>query len=81
MQGTVCTGELGLFPKGGDLQVEAGDELSPPVTRGAQMVRLMKTGMAILERTQQPGIRRTAQTLVDQLYPVIEPVNNGLADH
>ena len=55
----------------GELLVEAGDGLSPPVMRRAQMVRLMKTGMAILERTQQSGIRRMAQTLVDQLIDLM----------
>ena len=50
-----------------ELLVEAGDELSPPVMKRAQMVRLMKTALAILKRTQQSTIQRMAQTLVDQL--------------
>ena len=35
------------------------------------MLRLMKTGAAILERSQQPGIRCMAQTLVDQLIELM----------
>ena len=50
-----------------ELLVEAGDELSTPIMRRAQMVRLMKTALAILKRTQQSTIQRMAQTLVDQL--------------
>lgn len=55
----------------GELLVEANDGLSPPVLRRAQLLRVMKTGMAILERAQQAGIRRMAQTLVDQLVDLM----------
>jgi len=55
----------------GELLVEARDGLSPAVMKRAQMVRLMKTGMAILERTQQPDIRRMAQMLVEQLIELM----------
>jgi len=54
-----------------ELLVEAGDELSPPIMKRAQMVRLMKTALAILRRTQQPTIQRMAQTLVDQLVELM----------
>ena len=50
-----------------ELLVESGESLSAPVLRRAQMVRLMKTAGAILERAQQLPIRRMAQTLIDQL--------------
>jgi transcriptional regulator with XRE-family HTH domain len=54
-----------------ELLVEAGDELSLPIMKRAQMVRLMKTALAILERAQQSTIQRMAQTLVDQLIELM----------
>ena len=54
-----------------ELLVEAGDDLSPPILKRAQLVRLMKTVAAILQRTQQAGVRRMAQTLVDQLIELM----------
>ena len=50
-----------------ELLVESEEPLSAPVLKRAKMVRLMKTAGAILERAQQPSIRRMAQMLVDQL--------------
>ena len=55
----------------GELLVETNDPLSVPVMRRAQLVRLMKTATAILQRSQQPGIRRMAQVLVNQLVEVM----------
>lgn len=55
----------------GELLVESDDPLSAPVLRRAQMVRLMKTATAILERSQQVSIRRMAQVLVDQLVELM----------
>ena len=54
-----------------ELLVDSEEPLSAPVMRRAQMVRLMKTAGAILERAQQPSIRRMAQMLVDQLCEVM----------
>ncbi len=54
-----------------DLLVETEEPLSTPVMRRAQMVRLMKTAAAILERTQQVSIRRMAQMLVEQLVEIM----------
>ena len=54
-----------------ELLVEAEEPLSAPVMRRAQMVRLMKTAAAILERSQQVSIRRMAQMLVEQLVEVM----------
>jgi transcriptional regulator with XRE-family HTH domain len=54
-----------------ELLVESEEPLSSPVMRRAQMVRLMKTAGAILERAQQSSIRRMAQMLVDQLCEVM----------
>jgi hypothetical protein len=54
-----------------ELLVDTDDPLSAPVLKRAKMVRLMKTVMAILERTRQPGIRRMAQMLVEQLTDIM----------
>jgi transcriptional regulator with XRE-family HTH domain len=54
-----------------ELLVESGESLSSPVLRRAQMVRLMKTTRAILERAQQLPVRRMAQMLIDQLCEIM----------
>jgi transcriptional regulator with XRE-family HTH domain len=54
-----------------ELLIECEEPLSTPVLKRAQMVRLMKTAGAILERASQPSIRRMAQMLVDQLCEVM----------
>jgi transcriptional regulator with XRE-family HTH domain len=54
-----------------DLLVESQEPLSAPVLRRAQMVRLMKTASAILQRSQQLSVRRMAQVLVDQLVEIM----------
>ncbi len=51
----------------GELLVEAGDPLSQPILRRAQLVRVMKTALAIMESTDQTPTQRMAQTLVNQL--------------
>lgn len=51
----------------GELLVESDKPLSAAVLRRAQMIRLMKTARAILERAKQTSIRRMAQMLIDQL--------------
>jgi len=54
-----------------ELLVDTDDPLSPPVMKRAQMVRIMKTAVAILERSHQVGIRRMAQMLVEQLIEIM----------
>jgi transcriptional regulator with XRE-family HTH domain len=54
-----------------DLLVDSEEPLSAPVLRRAQMVRLMKTASAILQRSQQLSIRRMAQVLVEQLIEMM----------
>jgi len=54
-----------------ELLVDTDEGLSPPVLKRAQMVRLMKTVTAILERTEQPAIRRMAQMMADQLIEIM----------
>jgi transcriptional regulator with XRE-family HTH domain len=61
-----------------ELLVESNESLSAPVLKRAQMVRLMKTAVAILERSRQAGIKRMAQVLVNQLIelmPELKEVN------
>jgi hypothetical protein len=54
-----------------ELLLDNDAPLSTPVLKRAQMVRLMKTIMAILERSQQASIRRMAQMLVEQMVDVM----------
>ena len=55
----------------GELLVEADDPLSSPVMKRAQLLRLMKSAMAILQRSKQPPIRRMAQVMVSQLIEIM----------
>lgn len=59
-----------------ELLVDSEDPLSAPVMRRAQFVRLMKTAAAILERSQQPAIKRMAQMLVEQLCDIMPELKN-----
>ncbi len=54
-----------------ELLVEAGDDLASPILKRAQLVRMMKTALAILEATGEEPIRRMAQTLANQLIEVM----------
>jgi len=54
-----------------ELLVECDDPLSTPVLKRAQLVRVMKTALAIIEEARQPSIRRMAQTMIDQLTEVM----------
>jgi transcriptional regulator with XRE-family HTH domain len=54
-----------------ELLVEADDALSAPVLERAQLVRLMKSALAIKENAKQESIRRMAQTLIDQLLEIM----------
>lgn len=50
-----------------ELLAESEEPLSAPVMRRAQLLRIMKTVVTILQRARQASIRRMAQTLADQL--------------
>jgi transcriptional regulator with XRE-family HTH domain len=54
-----------------ELLVEADEPLSTPVMKRAQLVKLMKTAMAIKERSGQPAIQRMAELLVNQLTEIM----------
>jgi transcriptional regulator with XRE-family HTH domain len=65
----------------GELLVDNEDPLSPPVMKRARMVRLMKTVLSILERSNQPGIRRMAENLVSQLVELMPELKGVTAWH
>ena len=54
-----------------ELLAETGAELSPPVLKRSQMLRLMKTALSIIEQAKQLGIRRMGQNLVDQILEIM----------
>ena len=54
-----------------ELLVEAGDALTTPVLERSQLVRLMKTVLAICEQARQESIRRMAQTMANQLIEIM----------
>ncbi len=54
-----------------ELLIDTDDPLSAPVLKRAQLVRVMKTALAIHEATKQAPIRRMAETLIDQLREIM----------
>lgn len=64
-----------------ELLVEAGDALTPPVLERSQLVRLMKTALAISEQTKQESVRRMVQTIVGQLVEIMPELANVSAWH
>lgn len=54
-----------------ELLVEPNDSLATPVLKRSQLVRLMKTVLAILEHSRQESIRRMAQTMIAQLTEIM----------
>lgn len=47
------------------------DSLSLPLLQRAQMVQMTKTAVTILERAEQPSIRRLARTLIEQMAEIM----------
>ena len=54
-----------------ELVEETDVPLSRPVMERARMIRLMKTAAAIHERSEEEGIQRMAQMLVEQLVEIM----------
>ena len=54
-----------------ELLVGVEEPLSSPVKKRAELLRIMKTVVTILERTGETPIRRMAQTLVEQLIELM----------
>jgi transcriptional regulator with XRE-family HTH domain len=59
-----------------ELLVEAGDALVSPVLERSQLVRLMKTVLAVQQQAKQESIRRMAQTMCDQLIEIMPELAN-----
>jgi len=54
-----------------ELLVEPDDALASPVLKRSQLVRLMKTVMAISEQAKQESVRRMVQTMIGQLVEIM----------
>jgi transcriptional regulator with XRE-family HTH domain len=64
-----------------ELLVESEDALSQPLMQRAQLVRLMKTTLALLEQANQEAVQLMAQTLVDQLVEIMPELSGVSAWH
>jgi transcriptional regulator with XRE-family HTH domain len=64
-----------------ELLVEADESLVPPVLQRSQLLRVMKTVLAIHEQAKQQSIRRMAQTLRDQLVEIMPELEDVSAWH
>lgn len=63
-----------------DLLVESV-ELSPPVLQRARLLKLMKTVAAIHEETENTGVRRLAEMMMDQLVELMPELKGVSAWH
>lgn len=54
-----------------ELLIESDDSLSAPILRRAQLVRFMKTTLAIQEVSTEESVRRMAQTMIEQLGEIM----------
>jgi transcriptional regulator with XRE-family HTH domain len=59
-----------------ELLVESGDTLASPVLARSQLVRLMKTVLAVREQTKQESVRRMAQTMIEQLTEIMPELSH-----
>ncbi|QEG34131.1 Rossmann-fold NAD(P)-binding domain-containing protein [Bythopirellula goksoeyrii] len=64
-----------------DLLVDNDGPLSEPVTRRANMLRVMKTAKAILETTHDRNVKRLADMLVSQLVEIMPELSEVSAWH
>ena len=64
-----------------DLLTEADGSLARPVLQRAQMLRLMKTAMAICQRATNAPARRMAENLVNQLIEIMPELKEISAWH
>jgi transcriptional regulator with XRE-family HTH domain len=64
-----------------ELLVELEDSLSPPLLQRAQLLRLMKTALALLEQADSKATRAMAQALIDQLIEVMPELQGISAWH
>ncbi|MEN6405413.1 MAG: helix-turn-helix domain-containing protein [Thermoguttaceae bacterium] len=54
-----------------ELLIEGGETSASPIFRRAQLVRLMKTVLAVRDQAKQDSIRRMAQTMWEQLVEIM----------
>ncbi|MCE5302496.1 MAG: helix-turn-helix domain-containing protein [Planctomycetaceae bacterium] len=54
-----------------ELLVEGDDASTSPILRRAQLVRLMKTVLAVRDQAKQDSIRRMAETMWEQLVEIM----------
>jgi transcriptional regulator with XRE-family HTH domain len=54
-----------------ELLTEADDSLAATILQRAQLVRLMKSALAIKENARQESIKRMIETLIDQLLEIM----------
>ena len=64
-----------------ELLVDAGDPLTLPVLKRSQLVRLMKTVLAVCEHAKQESIRRMGRTMADQLIEIMPELAKVSAWH
>ena len=54
-----------------ELLLEPDSGLSPPITKRAQLVRIMKTAKYIMQQAKEEPIKRMAETMVGQLLEIM----------
>ena len=59
-----------------ELLTEVSDSLVTPVLERSQLVRLMKTVLAVRDQTRQESIRRMSQTMYEQLIEIMPELAN-----
>jgi transcriptional regulator with XRE-family HTH domain len=59
-----------------ELLVESGDSLASPILERSQLVRFMKTVLAIRRQAKQESIRRMAETMAGQLIEIMPELAN-----
>jgi transcriptional regulator with XRE-family HTH domain len=64
-----------------ELVEEPSDSLSTPLFNRARLLRIMKTAMAMLERTGDSRTKRLVQTMVDQLAEIMPELRGVIAWH
>ncbi len=60
----------------GELLVESEDSLASPILKRSQLVRFMKTVLAIRQQAKQESIRRLAETMAGQLIEIMPELAN-----
>jgi transcriptional regulator with XRE-family HTH domain len=60
----------------GELLVERRSELTPPVANRAQMVRVMRTALTIVNQSRQAGVKWLARALIDQLVEIMPELSD-----